>query len=30
MPLSGLIFAVCAVHFVLGIVGFVWLRIRRW
>lgn len=30
MPITGLVLVVCAVHFVLGIVGFVWIRIRRW
>jgi hypothetical protein len=30
MGLTGLVLAVCAAHFVLGIVGFVWLRIRHW
>jgi hypothetical protein len=30
MPVTGLILGVCAAHFVLGIVVFVWLRIRHW
>jgi hypothetical protein len=30
MPVSALIMVVCAVHLVLGVAGFVWLRVRRW
>jgi hypothetical protein len=28
--LGVLVFTVCAVHFLLGIVAFVWIRIRHW
>ncbi len=30
MPVSTLIAAVCAAHLVLGVFGFVWIRIRHW